>query len=195
MTITRVGRISTTENRNDKQDIPNHQLQAEKLEGKRQRSCEEIGEEHTRETRNHIETEKRRICHKAPIQVYKVLPPPPQCSKGKKTTVLYHPSPSVHRQLRPILTSQQWPTTNNQHDVNIDHRQHSSIQRLHRFRIVSDHFHRCFESQLRHHSHHHLSHYHHSHHHGSPHHGSHHLRSHHHSLYYAYTLLGHLYYR
>jgi len=60
-TIAGVGRKFTPENRNDEQDMPNHRVQAEKEEGKKQRSCGEIREEHTRETGNHIETRKRRI--------------------------------------------------------------------------------------------------------------------------------------
>jgi hypothetical protein len=56
-----VGRKFTTDNRNDEQDMPNHRVQAEKEEGKKQRNCGEIREEHTRETGNHIETRKRRI--------------------------------------------------------------------------------------------------------------------------------------
>jgi len=66
-----VGRKFPPENSNDKQDITNHPVQAEKEKGKRRRSCGEIREEHTRETGNHIETGKRRIRHKAPLQLYK----------------------------------------------------------------------------------------------------------------------------
>jgi hypothetical protein len=55
-----VGRIFTTDNTNDEQDMPNHRVQEEKEEGKKQRSCGEIREEHTRETGNHIQTRKKK---------------------------------------------------------------------------------------------------------------------------------------
>jgi hypothetical protein len=56
-----VGRKFPTNNRNDEQDMPNHRVEVDKVEGKKERSCGEIREEHTRETGNHTETRKRRI--------------------------------------------------------------------------------------------------------------------------------------
>jgi hypothetical protein len=70
-----VGRIFTTDNRYVKQDKPNLPEQVRNLEGKRRSSCEEIREEHTREIGTHIDTQKGRIWHKAPLQVYKEPPP------------------------------------------------------------------------------------------------------------------------
>jgi hypothetical protein len=65
----------TTDNRNNEHDIPNHRVQGVEEKGERRRSCEEIREEPTREIGNHIGTRNTSILHKAPLQVYKELPP------------------------------------------------------------------------------------------------------------------------
>jgi len=62
-TIAAVGKLFTTKNWNDEKDMPNHWVQTIKEEGKKRRSCGEIREEHSRETRNHIETRNKRILH------------------------------------------------------------------------------------------------------------------------------------
>jgi hypothetical protein len=94
-TIAGVGTKFTTDNKNNEQDMPNHRVQPEKEKGKRRSRCEEIREEHTREIRNHIETGKRRIWHKAPLQVYKE-PTPPSTFLRKENHRLYRSSPSPH---------------------------------------------------------------------------------------------------
>jgi len=71
-----MGRNLTTGKRNDEQDMANHQVHTVKEEGRKRRSCEEIREEYTRETGNHIENRKRRIWHQAPLQVYAEFSPP-----------------------------------------------------------------------------------------------------------------------
>lgn len=53
-TIAVVGRKLTTENRNNEQDMPNHLAYVQKCKEKMRRSCEEIQEEHTRESWNYI---------------------------------------------------------------------------------------------------------------------------------------------
>jgi len=76
MAMAGVSRKLITKNVNNKQDMPNGPVQAVEEKGKKQRSCEEIQEEHTREIRNHLETGKRVIWHKVLLQVFKELPRP-----------------------------------------------------------------------------------------------------------------------
>jgi len=59
MTIAGISRQFATNNQNWKQDMHNGQVQAGDKEGKKQRSCEEIQEEYTREleTTYRLETE------------------------------------------------------------------------------------------------------------------------------------------
>jgi len=54
MTIEGMGRESTTENKNGERDMPNHLVHAGNEEGKNQRSCEEIREEYSWESWNHM---------------------------------------------------------------------------------------------------------------------------------------------
>jgi hypothetical protein len=71
-----VGRKFNTENSNKEQSMPIHRVHAETQNRKRQRSCEEIQEEHTREIEIHIETSNGRIWYSAPLHVYNELPTP-----------------------------------------------------------------------------------------------------------------------
>jgi len=62
-TITGVDSTFTMQNRNDVHDMRNHRAPAHNEDGKMLRRSVVNEEEHTRETRNHIETRKRQIWH------------------------------------------------------------------------------------------------------------------------------------
>ena len=85
ISIKGVARKCTTQNRTDEQDMPHHRVQADKVVRQNQTGREGIQEEYTREVMNHIETGKRRIWHKVPLQVFKVHPPPTVGTKMSMT--------------------------------------------------------------------------------------------------------------
>jgi len=87
MRIAWVWRKWSTQNRNTKHNMPNHWGPVGKEEGKKQRSKDEIREEHTREISNQIATRKWTIWHQITLQVYKELPPPMLLRKDRHSTV------------------------------------------------------------------------------------------------------------
>ena len=65
-----MGRKFTLEKRVDMGDMRNSRVHAGKEDGMWQTSCEEMGEEHTRDIGNYIDPGNRTIWDKAPLQVY-----------------------------------------------------------------------------------------------------------------------------
>jgi len=183
-----LGTIFTTKNRNDKQDMRNHQADVKQQKGKRSRNCDAVWEEHTKEIRNHIETRQRRIWHTGPLKVYKEPPCPSYVHQEWQPPSVPFISLCTLRPGPNIAIS---TITNDHHAVYINQQHCSSTQQCHGFWSVLNLYHCRYNPRL----HPCGSHHHHSHHYRSPrHHHSLHPCSHHHCCLYLYPLLGYLYY-